>query len=122
MMTLDPNKGVLHTVNRSCVYTNVLKMYSDQTILREFPMHVEFDGEMAIDQGGVTRDMYLAFWEECYPTMFDGSTLLVPMLCPQMDTSLLPVVGSIISHSYLVSGFFACKDRTSLSYGYLAWP
>ena len=88
----------------SCLMTWV-KIYCQKSILCEFSIHMEFKGEMAVDQGGVTRDMYSAFWEECYSKIFDGSTLLVPMLCPQIDTAVLPIVGSIISHGYLVSGF-----------------
>ena len=53
--------------------------------------------------------MFSAFWYKCYSTLFDGSTLLVPMLCPQTDTSLLPVVGSIMSHAYFVSGFLPVR-------------
>ena len=88
---------------------DVLKMYREKiNILRVFPIHVEFESEMAVDQGGVTIDMH-SFWEERYSTIFDGSTLLVPMLCPQMDTTVLPVVGSIISRGYLVSSFLPVR-------------
>lgn len=109
MMTLDTRVGLLHSVKRCNVYEDVLKMYRELTILSEYPIHIEFEDEMAVDQGGVTRDMFSAFWDKCYSTLFDGSTLLVPMLCPQTDTSLLPVVGSIMSHAYLVSGFLPVR-------------
>ena len=97
-------------------------MYSDKAILREYPLHMEFEGEMAVDQGGVTRDMYSAFWEECYSTVFDGSTLLVPMLSPQTDVTVLPVVGSIISHGYLVSGFLPVRIALPCLIGILCGP
>ena len=82
-------------------------MHRKFTVLNKYPIHIEFEDEMAVDQGGVTRDMFSAFWDKCYSTLFDGSTLLVPMLCPQTDTSLLPVVGSIMSHAY--SGFLPVR-------------
>ena len=50
---------------------------------------------MAMDVGGVSRDVYSAFWEECYQKMFDGSGLLVPMTSAQIDTSdtsILPLM------------------------------
>ena len=122
MMTLDPCEDVLRSVHRSSVFDDVLKIYREKSILREFPIHVEFEGEMAVDQGGVTRDMYSAFWEECYSTIFDGSTLLVPMLSPQMDTAVLPVVGSIVSHGYLVSGFLPVRIALPCLIGILCGP
>ena len=120
LMTLDPNEASLRSVH---VFVDVLKMYSDKAILREYPLHMEFEGEMAVDQGGVTRDMYSAFWEECYSTVFDGSTLLVPMLSPQTDVTVLPVVGSIISHGYLVSGFLPvrCDGVACCWKHYITW-
>ena len=109
MMALDPSEGLLHSVHRSSLFDNVVKIYREKSILCEFPIHMEFEGEMAVDQGGVTRDMYSGFWEECYSKIFDGSTLLVPMISPQMDTAVLPIVGSIMSHGYLASGFLPVR-------------
>lgn len=62
---------------------------------------MEFDGERAVDCGGVSRDMFAGFWEQLYGNLFDGSTLLTPVLHPQVDMSIL--LGRILSH-----GFFAC--------------
>lgn len=36
-------------------------MYKEEPVITEYPMDVEFKGEMAVDQGGVTRDMFSAF-------------------------------------------------------------
>ena len=41
--------------------------------------------------------------------MFDGSMLFVPMLSPQTDTSVLPILGRILSHAYLVCGFLPVR-------------
>lgn len=110
MMTLDTMCGAVRKVKWSGVFSEVLNMYAgDGPVLSECPLHIEFEDEMGVDQGGVTRDLFSAFWEECYTLMFDGSSILVPILCPQTDTSTLRLLGSIVSHAYLVSGFLQVR-------------
>ena len=69
--------------------------------MNEYPLYIAFDRERAIDLGGVSRDMFTAFFDEAYHQLFDGRTLLTPAI---HDYSSLPVFGAIMSHSYLVSG------------------
>ena len=33
-------------------------MYWELTVLSEYPIHIEFEDEMAVDQGGATRDVF----------------------------------------------------------------
>ena len=94
--------GLPHYVNRKNIYPDVLKLYANQSITKEYPFYVEFQGEKAIDIGGVSRDMFSAFFDELYIQMFDGATLLYPNI--SCDMSTFEVIGSIISHAYLVSG------------------
>ena len=107
--TLPTFGRVLHIVCRTSVYQDVLNLYQKEDILSEYPLDIEFQGEIAIDHGGVTRDMFSAFWDKCYQSLFDGATLLVPMLSPQADISTLPLIGRIISHGYLSSGFLPIR-------------
>jgi len=65
---------------------------------------------MAIDTGGVARDLLSAFWEEAYVFFFfDGSSLLRPIMHPHVRSELLPTLGTALSHSYLVSGFLPTR-------------
>ena len=64
----------------------------------------QFEGERAIDLGGVSRDMFTAFFEEAYKKLFDGCTLLTPAVHPGIDLSSLSVFGAIMSHAYLATG------------------
>ena len=105
-------QGSEHTICRSSVYEDVLQLYQAGTILQECP----------IDQGGVTRDMYSAFWDACYSKLFDGSNLLVPLLHPQTDTSIFPIIGRIISHGYLVSGYLPVRVALPCLLGILCGP
>ena len=64
-------------------------------------------GELAVDLGGVSQDVKSGFWQEVYEKLCDGSTILVPVVHPHSDTSSLPVLSKILSHSYiyLCTGF-----------------
>ena len=65
-----------------------------------------FVDEIAVD---VQRDMYSGFWENAYSSLFEGSTLVTPMVHPQTDMSVLPILGRILSHGYLVSDFLPVR-------------
>ena len=94
--------GAPHTVIRNNVFDSVMTLYrTEKSILNEYPLYIAFDRERAIDLGGVSRDMFTAFFDEAYHQLFDGRTLLTPAI---HDYSSLPVFGAIMSHSYLVSG------------------
>lgn len=101
--------GVLHIINRATIYDSVTKLYKKTRIYMEYPLEMEYAGEMAIDDGGVTRDMISGFWESAYHLLFDGATLLIPMCHPQMNMQDFKVIGCFLSHSYLVSGILPVR-------------
>ena len=103
MLSLNLSHGLPHWND---VFTSVMAMYQEKLpdILQEYSFRIRFKGEMAVDVGGVARDMYSAFFEEAYKYHFDGKTLLSPIVHPEMDTSLISTMGSIISHAYVVAG------------------
>lgn len=104
MVSIGAKKGEQRIVDRNNVFEDVLDMYRIGEVLGECPIKIKYGGEQAIDDGGVQRDMYSAFWEEAYSKFFDGATNLIPMVHPQIDMKVFRVLGRIISHGYLVSG------------------
>lgn len=111
MMSL-PNRihGLPHTVDRNCIFESVVALYQTTgTLIHEYPLTISFAGERAIDLGGVTRDMYSAFFDEAYQRFFDGCTLLTPAIHPNINFSTLPLFGTILSHSYLASGMLPVR-------------
>ena len=66
-------------------------------------------GEQAIDTGGVSRDMYSAFWDSAYINVFDGGNILVPAVHPGADMTNLPILGAILSHGFLSSSFLPIR-------------
>lgn len=103
MKSINAIVGLEHEVNRRNIFEDVIDTYREGDIVGECPIVVRFDGEIAVDNGGVQNDMFSAFWEATYTSLFEGSTLLTPMIHPQTDMTLLPIIGRVLSHGYLVA-------------------
>ena len=98
-----------HIVRRSHLYEDVTTLYGSVEVACEYPFEVKFEGEQAVDCGGVSRDMLSGFWDEAYRKLFDGCALLTPVIHPQVDMALFPVIGRIISHGYLTCSFLPVR-------------
>ena len=100
---------IARLVDRGNIFNQVIDLFSDDHFLKEYPVYIQFERELAVDSGGVRRDMLSAFWDEAYLQFFDGSNLLVPTIHPNVDISLLPKLGLILSHGYLVCGYLPTR-------------
>ena len=111
MTSLSLQRGFTRVVERSCIFESVVSLYATKQseILQEFPFRVKFAGEKAIDVGGVSHDMFSAFFEAAYVKHFDGVSLLTPVVHSHTDMSALPTLGTIISHAYLISGILPVR-------------
>lgn len=109
--SLSLEHGFTHPVNRCNVFQDFISLYSSKCdiVLGEYPFRTKFVGEKAVDLGGVTRDVFSAFFEEAYLKCFDGSSLLTPSDCPLLDSQPLSTLGTIISHVYLLTGMLPAK-------------
>ena len=111
MQSLALQYGTTHMVRPSNVYDDVIKLYDKEltVIPEEFLSHTKFEGECAVDIGGVTCDMFSAFFEEVYSKHFDGASLLVPVDTPHSGLPPFSSLGVIFSHAYLVTGMLPVK-------------
>lgn len=105
-----------HVVDRMNLYNDVISLYTVECekMLSEYPVRVRFKDELAVDIGGVTRDMFSAFYSEAYLKIFDGTSSLFPVNHAGVDMSVFPTLGTIMSHAYLVSGVL--PDRVAFPY------
>ena len=103
--------GIRHEVTRANLYWDAIALYREEgeNIMQEYPFRIKFKGENAVDCGGVSRDMLLGFWEVAYQNLFDGGSLLTPLVSSDTDMSVLPTVGTIVSHGYLACGFIPVR-------------
>ena len=53
--------------------------------------------------------MFSAFIEESYLKLFDGGSLLTPIVHPHTQLSQLATLGTVISYAYIVSGFLPIR-------------
>ena len=105
------HRGDVHEIRRHEVYQNVLDLYhNNPRIFTEYPFRVKLVNEMAIDAGGVSRDMFSAFGVDAYVSAFDGCNSLVPQAHPHIDIGILfPVLGTILSHGFLATGMLPVR-------------
>ena len=101
--------GLQRIVNRENVYHDVLSMYQEGDIACEHPLFIKYEGENAVDDRGVQRDMVSAFWVDAYSHLFEGAKTLIPMVQPGIDIATFSTLGRIISHGYLACGFLPVR-------------
>lgn len=102
--------GIRHHVSRDDIYNCAFSLYKGNAeLLDEFPFRIKFDGELAVDSGGVSRDFCSAFWEMAYQDAFDGNIVLTPAVHSGVDMESLGVIGTMISHMYLAAGFLPVR-------------
>ena len=109
--TLTTRHGGPRPVKRERIYEDVIETYQDNLtdLLEEYPFRIRYENERAVDTGGVCRDMFSAFWEEACMKHFDGEQLLVPAIHPNADMALFPILGTILSQGFMVSGFLPVR-------------
>ena len=122
MKSVNAVEGLERIIDRGNVYEDVVDMYREGEIVGECPINIKFAGEKAVDDGGVHRDMFSAFWEKAYTSLFEGSTLLTPMIHPQTDMTVLPIIGRVLSHGYLVAGDFPLRVALPTLTAFLLGP
>ena len=66
LLSIGAKAGAKHTVQRCSLYDDVMNPHQSGEIIKESPLFIAYDLELAVDEGGVTRDMFSAFWEEAY--------------------------------------------------------
>ena len=105
--------GIQHEIERKNVFEDVISLYSDKYkhVVCENYSWIKFKGEKALDAGGVSKDLFSAFFEEVYVRLFDGTYMLHPAMNPSIDISVFGTVGAVISHAFLTTGFL--PDRIS---------
>ena len=111
MDEIDTHHGFDRPITRYTLYDDVIKMYRNslKNILKDYPFCITYTFENAVDTGGVSRDLFSAFWEIAYVKHFDGERLLVPTVNPSTDLASLPLLGTILCHGFMASGYLPVR-------------
>lgn len=71
----------------------------------EKDIRVKFRGERGVDAGGLSRELFPAFWESACTQVFDGRIEKIPVLTPD-NAEVFHLLGLILSHGFVLTGFF----------------
>ena len=58
-MDIVGREGSLHKVNREFLVYSLFELYKLHKVYLECPIHFKHENELAVDAGGVSRDVYL---------------------------------------------------------------
>ena len=122
MASIGATYGRCRVIKRCSIFEDVIELYQREQMHKEFPINIKFESEKAVDVGGVTREMYSAFWEKAYVTYFDGAGVVIPLLHAQMDIEVFSTLGTIVSHGYLASGYLPIRQALPSLIGILLGP
>ena len=103
--------GSIHSVRRDHIFDDVINLYTRKQgkVLEEYPFTVMFRDEKAVDTGGVTREMFSSFYEKVYLHLFDGCALLYPAMHAGVDLTAFSVIGTALSHAYIIAGILPVR-------------
>ena len=94
------------TVNRPTLFAQALELYKDADIMR-YKLHVHFHGEEGFDDGGLTKEFFTLFWNECFDRYFTGNDLKVPRIIPDQteeSSKVMMTLGRVLTHQLILTG------------------
>ncbi|CAH0552833.1 unnamed protein product [Brassicogethes aeneus] len=87
----------------NCVH-DLLKLYTDKDIINK-KLNVRFEGEMGVDGGGLTKEMFNIFFNKCNGQFFRGEDSLIPFLelnnMGELDKFI--IIGRILNHMLAIT-------------------
>lgn len=88
----------------------MLAIYSEEDIINK-NLQVEFLGELGIDGGGLTTEMFNIFFQQCESVYFHGEECLVPFLPLNRRNEIenFKVIGRIVQHMLVLTGTLPTK-------------
>ena len=92
-------------VNRPTVFEELLDVYSNNPQVVSLEPRVRFVNELGMDGGGLKREVITTFWQLFQDRLLEGEREKVPILSPEYGSKYYHI-GRILSHGYLLTGFF----------------
>ncbi|XP_014876581.1 uncharacterized protein LOC106938898 [Poecilia latipinna] len=107
-------RGVVHPkdpryahIRHAMVIDDLLNLFMDKSIM-ESELKMEFNNEMAVDNSGVSRDVYTAFWEQ-FLELCEGEEERVPKLRPDFSEERWYALGRIWAEGLIDHGIFPVR-------------
>ena len=102
-------------VSRRSAMDDLLKHYENETVTSS-RIHVTFNNEIGEDHGGLTQDLFSAFWDQAFEKFFDGDVVKVPFVPPsdlQSVRGTFETMRRTFSQGYMVT--------SAILVGFLFW-
>ncbi|XP_071153439.1 uncharacterized protein, partial [Mytilus edulis] len=98
------------TVRRQSILTDVTQAYEDPQLVGQ-RLVIRFEGELGQDAGGLTKDLFSAFWDAEFKTYFVGERCYVRFLPIHRfsESSIFPILGRILTHGTALTGVFPIR-------------
>lgn len=100
-------------ISRNHCYEDLINLYKDEEILNK-KLNVTFIGELGVDGGGLSKEMFNIFFDKCEGIFFHGEDCLVPYLelNKYNEVNKFVVIGKILQHMLLLTRTIPCKIST----------
>lgn len=103
----DPQSPLRVSIGRIKVVDDLLAVFMDSSIMN-VTLKLNFVNENAVDDAGVSREVYTAFWEQ-FLEQCEGETERVPRLRPDFCEAKRQAVGQIWVKGLLDHGVFPVR-------------
>lgn len=92
-------------MHRTTVIKDCIHHFSDRNIMEDH-LTLRYIDERGVDGGGVSRDVYSAFWTELFNSSAEGCNQVVPFLRNDMGWREWEAVGRVLAKGFLDHNFF----------------
>lgn len=109
--TLPENAGVtIINISRNSCFRELMNIYTDDDIV-DTELNVKFTDEMGVDGGGLTKEVFNIFFDQCESSFFLGEDCLVPYLPLNRRNEIENFVniGRILQHMLVLTGTIPSK-------------
>lgn len=93
-------------INRDSVVPQMINLYKDEQITSK-AIKVVFDGEVGLDYGGLSKELFTKFWKESRMEYFRSESVIVPFISLAKIRKGLSedfvILGRILMHTLLIT-------------------
>lgn len=111
----DAEIMIVNITRKNCAY-QVFELYNDATVVNK-KLIVNFVGEVGVDGGGLTKEMFSLFFSTIENTFFKGEECIVPYLPlnrVRKEKEKFVCIGRALEHMILLTGSLPTKFSKSI--------
>ena len=97
-------------ISRTNCINELMSLYADDQLLNKY-LNVTFVGEIGIDGGGLTKELFNIFFDKCSGLFFQGKDCLIPYLPlnKRNEQDKFIIIGRILEHMLILTSTIPTK-------------